>query len=61
MKFRIYVPVDVVVNNPKQLRDMWLDIIDAGASQWSTDGSSYNIRTDLIKLKDLMQASLAKI
>lgn len=52
-RFRLYVPVDCVIENPKDARRLWEDLKTAGGASYSSDGWSYEIRTERVTLSSI--------
>lgn len=56
IRFTVLVPVDVMAYNAKQLARLFGHLQNSGPGMCSSDGYSYSIRTERIRLRDLRAA-----
>lgn len=55
------MPVEITVDDPKYIRNMWRMLKDSGGQCWSTDGWEYDLRSDRVTLKAVREAYRAEI
>jgi hypothetical protein len=53
-KYTIMVPVDFKVETIEQVKNIYRDLKLAGASMEISDGTAYDIRTDKLTLKSML-------